>query len=110
VPELRAVLVTVPPMLADLIRHVLTSRVGLSIISEIAAPEAAAESLRDLAPDLVIIGPSTDASPLSAAVVRNMLPHARVLTLSADLSRVFGPGEDDVAEFTPDTLAECLRR
>ncbi len=109
-PELRAVLVTVPPMLADLIGHVLTSRVGLPIICEIADPEGAAESLRDLAPDVVIIGPTTHAQPLSAAGVRTMLPHARVLTLSADLSRLFGPGEDDVAEFTPDTLADCLRR
>jgi chemotaxis response regulator CheB len=110
VPELRVLLVTVPPMLADLVGRVLTSRVGLSIISEIAEPGATVESLRNLAPDVVIIGPTTNAQPLSAAVVRGTLPHARVLTLSADLSRLFGPGEDDVAEFTPDTLADCLRR
>jgi hypothetical protein len=56
-------------MLADLIGHVVTSGVGLSIISEIADPEGAAERLRDLAPDVVIIGPTTHAQPVSIARV-----------------------------------------
>jgi AmiR/NasT family two-component response regulator len=105
---MRAVLVTVPPLLADITRHVL-SRTGVSIIAEIADTAISAKRLRNLAPDVVIIGPQTDARPLSAALVRSMLPHARVLTLSADLSRILGPGEDDVHEFTPETLADCLR-
>lgn len=109
-PELRAVLVTVPPLLADLTRRVLTGRVGLSIVAEIADPQIAALSLRDLAPDVVIIGPAADHEPLSAALVRSMLPHARVLALSADLTQLLGPGQDDVDEFTPETLADRLRR
>jgi hypothetical protein len=110
VPELRAVLVTVPPLLADLTRHVLTSRLGLSIIAEIPDPETAAERLRYLAPDIVIIGPAANTRRFNAARVRLMLPHARVLALSADFSQVLGPGEADVSEFTPQNLADCLRR
>lgn len=109
-PGFRAVLVTVPPLLADLIRHVLTSRARMSIIAEIADPETAAKRLRHLAPDVVIIGPAATARTLDAARVRSMLPRVRVLTLSADLTQLLGPGEDDVNEFTPATLAECLRR
>jgi hypothetical protein len=110
VPKLRAVLVTVPPLLADLIRHVLISRVGVSIIAEIADPETATERLRALGPDVVIIGPAASGYSLDSALVRLMLPGARVLTLSADLNQLFGPGEADVNDFTPQTLADCLRR
>jgi DNA-binding NarL/FixJ family response regulator len=110
VRELRAVLVTMPPLLADLIRHVLASRVGVSIVAEINDPAIAAAQLRELAPDAVIIGPSAVVRQLDAAQVRLLLPGARVLAVSADLARLFGPGEDDVNEFTPDVLAQCLLR
>jgi DNA-binding NarL/FixJ family response regulator len=110
VPELRAVLVTAPPLLADLIRGVLAGRVGLSVVAEIADPKIAAVRLRDLAPDVVIIGPAANAPAFDAALVRALLPQARVFALSADLTRLFGPGQDDDSEFTPDTLADRLRR
>ena len=108
-PELRAVLVTAPPLLADLIRRVLAGRVGLSIVAEIADPEIAVLRLRDLAPDIVIIGPAGNAPAFDAALVRSLLPQARVFALSADLMRLFGPGQDDESEFTPDALADRLR-
>ena len=109
-PECRAFFVAVPPFLTDLARHVMTSRAGLSIIAEIADPEIAAKYLLDLAPDVVIIGPAANARNLNAAGVHLMLPRAKVLALSADFTQLFGPGEDDVAGFTPDTLADCLRQ
>jgi DNA-binding NarL/FixJ family response regulator len=110
VPGLRGVLVTVPHLLADIIRHVLTSRAGLCIVAEIADPESASKRLCELAPDVVIIGFSGIAQPLNAAAVRALLPHATVLVLSADLTQLLGPGENDIVEFTADTLAARLRR
>ena len=108
-PALRAVLVAVPPLLADVIRHALTSRASLRIIAEIAASRGAAQRLRDLAPDVVVVGPAGGVPWLHAAAVRAMLPRARVLALSADLTRVLGPDDGDDAEFTPDALADRLR-
>lgn len=108
-PGRRAVAVMVPHFLADLIRHTLTDRVGLRIVAELADPESACKRLRELAPDVVIVGPADTAQPLNAARIRAMLPHARVLALSADLTRLLGPGEGDIAEFTPDALADRLR-
>jgi DNA-binding NarL/FixJ family response regulator len=103
--------VTVPPLLADLARHVLTSRADLTIIAEIGDSEIAVNRLRDLAPDVVIIGQAAHAAEIiETGLVRSMFPHARVLTLSADLTQLFGPGEDDVNEFTIETLTDCLRR
>jgi len=99
----------VPHLLADLIRHVLTGRGGLGIVAELADPESACKRLRELAPDVVIVGPAGAAQPLNAALIRAMLPHAQVLALSPDLTQLLGPDEGDIGEFTPDTLADCLR-
>lgn len=107
---LRAVLVTVPPLLADLIRHVLSHRAGLVIVGELADPGSAYARLRALSPDVVIIGPAGGARPVDAMLVRGMLPQARVLAVSADLTHLLGPGQDDIETFTPDTLAARLRQ
>lgn len=109
-PGLRAVLVTVPHLVADLIRHGLSSRVGLCIVAELTDAESAIESLGALAPDVVIIGIRATAPPLDAASVRTLLPQATVLALSSDLTRLIGPGENDIVELTPDTLADRLSR
>jgi hypothetical protein len=98
----------VPPLLADLTRHALANRVGLSIIAEINDPAIAAVRLGELAPDVVIIGPSAIGRQLDRAQIRLLLPRAHVLAVSADLARVFGPGEHDVSELTADALVRCL--
>jgi DNA-binding NarL/FixJ family response regulator len=109
VPGLRAVVVTVPPLLTDLIRHALTSRAALTIVAELTDADSAYAVLRTLAPDIVIIGPSGGPRPVDAALVRALLPDARVLALSADLTLLLGPGEDDSTPFTPDSLAARLQ-
>ena len=66
-PTLRAVLVTVPPLLADLVRHVTTGPPGLSIVAEISDLKTADQRLRELAPDVVILGAAATAGTLNAA-------------------------------------------
>ena len=107
--RLQAVLVTVPPLLADLIRHVLTSRAALLIVTELTDADSAYAQLPTLAPDVVIIGPAVGAQQVDAAIVRAMLPQARVLALSTDLTQLLGPGADDIDALTPDTLAARLQ-
>ncbi len=99
-PGSRAVVVTVPPLLADLIRHVLTSRAGLPIVAELVDADSAYAHLRAL--------PSGGPRPVDPALVRALLPAARVLALSPDLTQLLGPGAQDSAAFTPDTLAARL--
>ena len=106
----RAVLVTVPPLLSDLIRHVLTSRAALVIVAELTDRPSAYAPLWALAPDVIIIGPAGGTPPVDAALPHAMLPGACVLALSADLTRLLGPGEDDIEAFTPNTLVACLSR
>jgi hypothetical protein len=105
-PEHRTVLVIAPLLLADLIRHVLIGRVGGTVLVEIAEPADANERLRKLNPDVVIIGPLSAAWHLAAAAATQ---HPRVLSLSPDLGQILGPDTDDIAPFTPETLANRLR-
>ncbi len=105
--RLRAVLVTAPPLLADLIRHVLTGRAALTIVAELTDAATADAQLGTLSPDVVIIGPG-GVPPVDPARVRATLPGARVLVLSEDLTQLRGPGDDDIDAFTPDTLAARL--
>ena len=107
-PQLRAVLVGIPPLLADLTRQVLTRRADVSVVAELSNVETIAPGLLDLAPDVVIIGPPAQIGTLTAARVRQMLPSARVLAISADLLYLLGPGEGVVSEFTPDNLSASL--
>ncbi len=109
--ELKTVLVMVSPLLADLIRYVAESRIKqpharLSIIAQISDLAHLPRELRDMKPDLVIFGPASEAAQRAAA---SMTARFRVLTLSANLSSVSGPGAEDIDSLTLDTLTRRLR-
>jgi hypothetical protein len=109
VRELRAVLLSVPPLLADLISRVAASRleqtgIGLSIVAEIADVASVGGRLAELAPDLAILSQAA-ISRLPAGV---MAPSIPVLVLSTDLSYIAGPGPDDMAPLTPESLVAAL--
>jgi hypothetical protein len=108
VRELRAVLLRVPPLLADLIRRVVFSRleqagIRLSIIAEFPDIDDIGDRLSTLAPDIVI-----EREAAGGASPYGSLPSsARVVTLSEDLSHIRSYGEDATA-LTPDSLAAAL--
>jgi hypothetical protein len=107
-PRLRVAFVQAPALLVDVIESALSIRAGLAIVAKIAEFETARGVLPRLAPVVVILGRSDDYRRLGA-LLRPLLPGARVLAISADLLRLAGPGDDDIVELTLDTLAERLR-
>jgi hypothetical protein len=108
-PGLRVAFVRAPPLLIDVIQTALLNQLGMAIVAEIAEINTAQGVLAELTPDVVIVGPSDNFRRLSA-LFRPLLPSARVLAISADLLQLAGPGDDDVAEFTLENLAQRLRR
>jgi hypothetical protein len=98
--------VVAPPLLADLIRRALTDRVAISILPQIADLADVADRLRELSPDIVIVGPVGAVPSIAAA---STLPRTQVLSLSADLTAILGPRPGDIAPFTPEALAARLR-
>jgi hypothetical protein len=101
-------MVVVSPLLADLIRHGLASRIDAVTVAEFSDLQDACTRLRDIDADVVIVGPS--APQVDAALIRPIVPRAQVLTVAADLSQIVDLDTGEAAPFTPGALADRLRR
>jgi hypothetical protein len=77
-------------------------------VTELAGLQDAAMRLREIDPDVVIVGPA--AQRIDASLIRTILPYAQVLTVSADLSLLVDLDTGKHEAFTPDALAQHLRR
>ena len=122
-PELRIILVMVPPLLADLIRHVVTAKfqergieagvragagvahVACAITAEVCDIRQLRERVAEVDPHVIILGATAAATRGSNLV---QVSGARVLTLSADLAQICGPAEAEVNPLTPDRVADLL--
>jgi hypothetical protein len=107
VRELRLVLATTSELLADLIQHVVSSRIeaagySLRIVAIVADAADLADELVTLKPDVVIVGQRAAGLPNHPP---GDFPSARVVTLSATLEHIVGPREGEVALLTPAALA-----
>jgi hypothetical protein len=96
--------------LADLIRRVAASRleqygIRLSILAESADVASLGGRLTELAPDLAIVGQAA-ITRLPTELTARSIP---ALVLSSDLSQIAGPGPDDMAPLTPESLVAALR-
>jgi hypothetical protein len=101
-------MVVVPPLLAGLIRHGLGSRLKGVVITELPDLQTAYAYLRESGADVVIVGPAAPSA--EATRIRAVLPGARVLTVSPDLSQLVDLDADEPVAFTPDALADRLGR
>ena len=105
-PELRAVLVLVPPLLADLIRQVLATRgLEVRIAAELSDPRIISTEMAALSAHVALLG-STD---LLHLVGGSLSSETRILSLSRDLTELIGPGDRDRVPFTADNLVKALR-
>lgn len=123
-PVLHVILVMVPPLLADLIRHVVVPRFEQHRVEQLArgigdAPLVEFSIAADISdiehidtrvdppsdPHVIILGP-TAAAARGAALVQRRNP--RVLILSADLTMIHGPEAGVSHPLTPDVLADLL--
>ena len=124
-PQLRVVLYGLPPLLADLIQHVVAARFERKQQEQYAAGQSGADLLQiefataseaDVLPEMGASGGRAGpnivikwANPvLSTRTTLPVSSHSPVLTLSSDLTRIHGPGEDDCAALTPNALANIL--
>ena len=106
VPGLRAASVGIPPLLADIIRKALTTRVNIGEMVEIAVSPRLIERLQRLDPDVVVITCGTHGDTSLAATVGAALPRAKIVILSEDARHVLDAGNE--RELTADTLADLL--
>lgn len=101
--RLRAVAVAIPPLLVDIIRHVLSSRTQFDLVAEIPASPRLIEQLQALHPDLVMIGETSTERLRTSATVAALLEEPSVVTVSRDGRFMLVAGEK--RELTADALA-----
>jgi DNA-binding NarL/FixJ family response regulator len=112
VARIRAVMVTTPAMLSDLIASL--APMHLDIVAELSDRRDLLANLRQLRPDLVVIGLAAMETDVAVRALQEGLPTTKFLALSADGRRVFGyPGAArrvDLADASPQVLIDFLRR
>ena len=101
-------MVVVPPLLAGLIRHSLSSRIAGVTFTEFADTNPGAAGLRDTSADIVVLGPSAGAE--DARLIRHILPRAQVLAVSSDLAHLVDFDTGERVAFSSDTLVDWLQR
>jgi hypothetical protein len=84
VAVLRTVVVTLSRLLSELVISVLSPEIVVDVIEILATRERIIERLRDLAPDLVLIGLLDSEADTVALSLLPALPFARILVLASN--------------------------
>jgi hypothetical protein len=105
-PGLRIAVVALPALLAELIQHGLCGRMGS--VSIIGLADLQRPSKRLIQADVVIVSHSV--RPALADLIRTILPDAKILRISSDLSQLVDVESGESNTFTFDALAGRLRR
>jgi DNA-binding NarL/FixJ family response regulator len=112
VARIRAVTVTTPAMLSDLIAGL--APMHLDIVAELGDRRDLLANLRQLRPDLVVIGLAAMETDAAVRALHEALPNTKVLALSVDGRRMFGYSgaarRVELADASPQVLIDFLRR
>lgn len=81
---IRTLVVTVSPLLADFVTAALQPQLTLNVIGVLPTRELLVERLRDLAPELVLLGLRDAETDASARTLLAVLPSARFVVLAAN--------------------------
>jgi DNA-binding NarL/FixJ family response regulator len=110
--ERRAVLVTIPPLLSEILVEVASKGLQLKVIAQIER-DALTEQLRALAPDIVLIGLRSGETDEIGSLVLKLVPSARVLLLSNDVHDAYlhdmRPHRTVLRNFSPAHLIAALK-
>jgi hypothetical protein len=109
--ERRAVFVTIPPLLSEILVEVASKGVQLKLIAQIER-DALTEQLPLLAPDIVLIGLRSGETDEIGSAVLKLVPGARVLALSNDAHDAYlhemRPHRTVLRNFSPANLLAAL--
>jgi DNA-binding NarL/FixJ family response regulator len=113
VARIRAVLVTTPALLSDLIVSLAPERMNLDVIAEFSQRDGLLSNLQFLHPDLVVIGLRATETDDVVRSLYEGLPATKFVALSADGRGVFGyhggTQPIDLSDASPQALINFLR-
>lgn len=109
----RVAIVTIPPLLADILREVLAGQVAIEIVAELGRRPRLEQRLRAKRPDFVLIGLRPGESDTIARRLLTVLPCAKIIAFSGDIKRVWvhqmRPDRSELHDFSREALIALLK-
>ena len=82
--KLKTVFISMTPLLYNLIKEVLCNKVSIECLGELPVTDEVLNRLKEMAPDLVLVGLSSDDTDRLAMSILCALPDAKVITYTSD--------------------------
>jgi DNA-binding NarL/FixJ family response regulator len=109
---MRTALVTLSPLLSDIITHAVESKIEIDVVAQIHDRGSLEEGLRLINPGLILIGLHVGETNAIAATTLAAVPTAKVIAFSADCRHAFlhemRPYQATLIDVTPTALAEAI--
>ena len=109
----RVAIVTIPPLLADILREVLAGQVAIEIVAQIDRRSRLEQRLRAARPNFVLVGLRRGESDAIARSILTALPNAKVIVFSRDVHRVWvhqmRPHRTELLDFSREALIALLK-
>lgn len=109
----RVAIVTIPPLLADILREVLAGHLAIEIVAQIVRRTRLEQRLRAARPDIVLIGLRRGESDAVARSLLIALPAAKIIAFSGDVQHVWvhqmRPYRIELHDFSPEALIALLK-
>ena len=109
----RVAIVTIPPLLADILREVLGGQVAIEIVAQVGRRARLEQRLRAAGPDFVFIGLRPGESDTVARGLLTALPGAKIIAFSSDVHHVsvhqMRPHRTELHDFSKEALIALLK-
>jgi hypothetical protein len=106
-------MVTTPVILSDLIKRLAPGRVEIEVVAELRTRQALTQRLRQLRPDLVIIGLRRAEPDIIVTTLLAVSPKAKFIVFSHDARTVVGYElcltKTGLSNLSPDTVIDFIR-
>jgi DNA-binding NarL/FixJ family response regulator len=112
VAAIRTVMITMSPMLRDLVTELMAEHVNVDLVDELDTRDGLEEQLQALVPDLILIGLGRgEGDEIGLSLVR-FLPNAKVIAFSSDGRNAFvhrmQPQRTALLDVSPQMLIEAI--
>jgi DNA-binding NarL/FixJ family response regulator len=109
----RVAIVTIPPLLVDILREVMAGHLTIEIVAQIVRRTRLEQRLRAARPDFVLIGLRRGESDAIARTVLIALPDTKIIAFSSDVRHVWvhqmRPYRTELHDFSPEALIAHLK-
>jgi DNA-binding NarL/FixJ family response regulator len=110
VAVIRTVAITLPMMISDIVKALLTDDVELDIVARFDSRELVEDQLRAVSPDLILVGLSPGEPGMTGLSFLTVVPDAKVIGFSSDGRSAYVSQRDASWTHLPDFSADAITK